>query len=104
METKLWQKEIPAGKSEKVKTPVWLEEFTVGTDKSFDLLLAEQDVKSSMAHAKMLAHVGLISEKENDALQQELQNMLQLISCGNFTIEDGVEDIHSQIELMPPKK
>src|SRR5207244_2050434 len=96
METKLWEKE-------KIKNPTWLEEFTTG-DKSFDLQLAQYDVKGSMAHAKMLAHVGLLSEKENKLLQNELQVILKIISAGNFILENNVEDVHSQIELMLTRK
>jgi argininosuccinate lyase len=97
METKLWQKE-------KVKNPQWLEDFTIGTDKSFDLLLAEHDVKSSVAHANMLAKTGLISDEENNLLQNELKNILNSVLSGNFIIEEHIEDVHSQIEFLLTKK
>jgi argininosuccinate lyase len=97
METKLWQKE-------RIKTPAWLEEFTAGNDKTFDLLLAEYDVKGSMAHAAMLAHVGLITKEENLQLQKELQAILKTILAGSFFIEPGVEDVHSQIEFILTRK
>ena len=97
METKLWQKE-------QTKNPAWLEEFTVGNDKTFDLLLAEYDVKGSMAHAAMLAEVGLITKDENLQLQQELQAIWELILAGSFCIEPEVEDVHSQIEFMLTRK
>ena len=97
METKLWQKE-------KTKTPAWLEEFTVGNDKSFDLLLAEYDVKGSMAHAAMLAKVGLITKEENTQLQKELQIILKSILAGSFFIEPQIEDVHSQIEFLLTRK
>lgn len=92
MSTKLWAKE-------KVEAPAWLEEFTAGGDKQYDMLLAEYDVTSSMAHAGMLAKVGLLTHQENLSLQRELANMLADIQAGKFRIEEGVEDIHSQIEL-----
>lgn len=92
MSTKLWEKE-------KAETPAWLEEFTAGADKQYDLLLAEYDVTASMAHAGMLAKVGLITHEENISLQRELRNILADIKAGKFRIEDSVEDVHSQIEL-----
>lgn len=93
METKLWQKD-------KIETPSWLEEFTIGSDKLLDLLLAEHDISGSKAHAAMLAKTGLISKEENEQLQKELGNILLQIKTGTFQIEDHVEDIHSQIELL----
>jgi argininosuccinate lyase len=97
METKLWQKE-------RVANPQWLEEFTIGSDQSYDLLLALHDLHASMAHASMLAETKLISPAENAALQQALQEILQDVKQGNFRIEPGVEDVHSQIELLLTRK
>src|SRR5579872_1580251 len=97
METKLWQKT-------QVKNPAWLEEFTVGSDKSFDMLLAPHDVRASMAHANMLSKTGLITEKENLLLQTELQHILHEIEEGHFTIDEHMEDIHSQIEFILVQK
>lgn len=96
METKLWLKE-------QNKNPQWLEDFTIGSDKSFDLLLAPFDVKASMAHASMLAKCGLISKQENFLLQTELQVILSQIEHGNFVIEEHIEDVHSQIEFILTK-
>lgn len=93
MATKLWEKE-------KTETPDWLETFTIGSDKTNDLVLAEYDVRASMAHAGMLSSTGLITHEENILLQAELKNLLALIKKGRFRIEDHVEDVHSQIELM----
>ncbi len=96
METKLWQKKA-------TKNPAWLEQFTVGNDRSLDLLLAEHDVKASMAHANMLAHCQLISKQENFLLQTELQVILSQVENESFIIEEQVEDVHSQIELILTK-
>jgi argininosuccinate lyase len=93
METKLWQKE-------ETKTPRWLEDFTIGSDKSFDLQLAQHDLKASMAHAAMLENTGLITSEENKALQKELKTLLEQVKAGRFTISPEVEDVHSQIELL----
>jgi len=91
--TKLWQKESS-------QNPEWLEAFTKGSDAAFDLLLARHDVKGSMAHAAMLAETGLLTHDENTQLQRELARILQQIEDGGFVIEEGVEDVHSQVELM----
>jgi argininosuccinate lyase len=93
MEIKLWQ-------NKKTRNPKWLEEFTSGTDVAFDLVLAPYDIAGSMAHADMLAKAGLISKQENTALQAALQNIHLKIKAGQFEIEAGVEDVHSQIELL----
>lgn len=96
-ETKLWEKPT-------IKNPKWLEEFTIGKDKSLDLLLAPHDIMASMAHANMLAKTGLISNKENGLLQEELKSILDKVNDGNFGIEEGIEDVHSQIEFLLTKK
>jgi len=97
METKLWQKES-------LKNPKWLEDFTIDNDRSLDLLLAQHDVKASMAHAQMLAKTGLLSAGENELLQRELKNILESIAQGDFILEEAVEDVHSQIELILTRK
>lgn len=97
MKTKIWSKNT-------IKNPHWLEEFTIGSDKSFDILLAPHDVKASMAHANMLAACGLLSGEENALLQNELKTILDAVLNGKFRIEENVEDVHSQIELILTEK
>ncbi|MGZ3862340.1 MAG: argininosuccinate lyase [Bacteroidia bacterium] len=97
MQTKIWNKNT-------TKNPQWLEEFTIGSDRSFDLLLAPHDVKASMAHANMLAGCGLITHEDNDLLQHELKNILVTVFQGNFILEETVEDVHSQIEFILTEK
>jgi argininosuccinate lyase len=81
-----------------------IEQFTVGRDKEFDLLLAKYDVAGSIAHVKMLAEVGLMTKEESEAAVRGLQEILGEISQGEFRIEDGVEDVHSQVEFLLTKK
>jgi len=92
---KIWQKENES----KQGMPAILEKFTIGRDNEFDLLLAEHDVIGSLAHTKMLAHIGLLTEEELKEVQSGLYNILEDIQNGNFQIEEGVEDIHSQVEF-----
>ncbi len=89
---KLWQKDF------EVKNEI--EKFTVGKDKELDLLLAPFDVLGSMAHAIMLESIGLLTTEEAAQLHSELQHIYTEIEEGKFTIGDGVEDVHSQVELM----
>jgi len=77
-----------------------VEKFTVGRDKEFDLMMARFDVLGNIAHAKMLATVGLLTEDEALALTQQLQSIYTLALEGELVIEEGVEDIHSQVELL----
>lgn len=77
-----------------------IEKFTVGNDRDLDMRLARYDVEGSMAHIKMLESIGLLSREELDTLLPALQDILEDIEKGNFRIEEGVEDIHSQIELL----
>jgi argininosuccinate lyase len=81
-----------------------IEKFTVGRDPEFDMVLAKFDVQGSMAHAKMLESVNMLSAEEAKAIQTELENIESEITLGKFRIEAGVEDIHSQIELTLTKK
>jgi argininosuccinate lyase len=81
-----------------------IEEFTVGRDPEFDMVLAKYDVQGSMAHAKMLASMNMLSAQEAQAIQKELENIESEIKQGLFRIEAGVEDIHSQIELNLTRK
>lgn len=77
-----------------------IERFTVGADRELDLRLARYDVQGSMAHIRMLESIGLLSKYELDQLIAGLQEIAAIIEEGNFRIEDGVEDVHSQVEFM----
>ncbi|HEY0730876.1 MAG TPA: argininosuccinate lyase, partial [Chitinophagaceae bacterium] len=77
-----------------------IEKFTVGRDKEFDLLLARYDVQGSMAHVTMLSEVGLMDAVEAKAAMKGLEEIAKEIESGNFRITEGVEDIHSQVELL----
>ena len=90
---KLWQKE-------NTSVSELIEKFTVGRDKEFDLLLAKHDVRGSMAHVQMLAEVGLMTKEESVVAVQALQTILQEIEQGQFVIEEGIEDVHSQVEFL----
>jgi len=81
-----------------------IEKFTVGKDRELDLYLAKYDVLGSIAHAKMLKSINLLTENELADLQTELVNIYHVIETGQFQIEDGVEDVHSQVELMLTQK
>ncbi|HAY3562221.1 TPA: argininosuccinate lyase [Elizabethkingia meningoseptica] len=93
---KLWDKNIEGKEAEHAKI---IEKFTVGNDRDFDLLLAEYDIKGNLAHAEMLSRVGLLERAEWELLEKELLAMLEEVKEGRFTIEDGVEDVHSQVEF-----
>lgn len=77
-----------------------VEAFTVGNDRDLDMSLAQYDVQASKAHIKMLASVGLLTEDELGTLTTALDEIAEDIKAGHFTLEDDVEDIHSQIELL----
>jgi argininosuccinate lyase len=81
-----------------------IENFTVGKDREMDLYLAKFDVLGSIAHAQMLQSINLLTESELAELQSELVKIHQIIENGDFRIEDGVEDVHSQVELMLTRK
>lgn len=89
---KLWQK--GGGTSEEVH------QFTVGNDRELDLALALYDVLGSLAHAAMLEKIGLLSEQEAADISKVLKKIYVQILEGNFTMDEDVEDIHSQIEMM----
>lgn len=89
---KLWNK----GK----ETERSVEKFTVGKDRELDLHLAEFDVLGSLAHTQMLESIGLLSKEELSSIQKELKNIYQEIKEGKFSIQDQVEDVHSQVELV----
>ena len=93
---KLWQKDKDA------LTEVT--RFTVGQDRELDLHLARFDVLGSLAHIEMLESVGLLSNEEREKLSSELKVIYRQIVAGDFKIEEGVEDIHSQVELLLTKK
>ncbi|HEU4903510.1 MAG TPA: argininosuccinate lyase, partial [Flavisolibacter sp.] len=90
---KLWQKE-------NTSTSALIETFTVGRDKEFDLLLAKYDVQGSIAHVTMLGEVGLIPKEEAEKAVQALKEIAAEIEASRFKIEDGVEDVHSQVEFL----
>jgi argininosuccinate lyase len=91
MSKKLWQKDIEVNKL--------VETFTVGKDTEFDMLLAEHDIVASRAHARMLEKVGLLAKEDLKKLLAGLDAIEKQIKKGSFKIENGVEDVHSQIEL-----
>ncbi len=81
-----------------------VEKFTVGKDNELDLHLAAFDVLGSLAHTKMLQSVGLLTKEELNKIEIELKNIFKQINKGGFTLDKGVEDIHSQVELMLTEK
>lgn len=90
---KLWQKST-------TQLDDAVEQFTIGRDRELDLHLARYDVAASIAHAQMLGKTGIISADESTTLIEALEEIAQEIERGTFRIEDGVEDIHSQLELL----
>ncbi|HYC86859.1 MAG TPA: argininosuccinate lyase [Chryseosolibacter sp.] len=88
---KLWQKDKTSAKE--------VEIFTVGKDQEMDLHLARFDVLGSLAHIEMLQTIGLLHKDELDKLRRELRQIYSTIEGGQFRVEPGVEDIHSQVEL-----
>ncbi len=93
---KLWQKETEINKR--------IEKFTIGRDRELDLLLAGYDVLGSLAHIAMLCKVGLLDSSEYKLLKTELKAIYRKIEAGSFTIDEGIEDIHSQIEFLLTQK
>ena len=93
---KLWDKGY--------STDAFVEEFTVGRDRELDLYLAEADVLGNMAHMKMLNSIGLISDDDVVALEQGLKEIYATVQRGEFTIDEGVEDVHSQVEFILTEK
>lgn len=89
---KIWQKDKAALAE--------VDRFTVGKDREMDAYLAPFDVLGSLAHTTMLESIGLLTAEELAVLQKELKQIYKEIQEGNFTLEDGVEDIHSQVELL----
>ncbi|MGL4411490.1 MAG: argininosuccinate lyase [Bacteroidales bacterium] len=96
MDSKLWQKEYDVDFD--------IERFTVGRDREMDSYLAKYDVLGSIAHVKMLESIGLIDSEELPVLLNELRSIYLIASEGKLIIEEGVEDIHSQVELLLTRK
>ncbi|MDD2960640.1 MAG: argininosuccinate lyase [Muribaculaceae bacterium] len=92
MALKLWEKSVQVNHD--------VETYTVGLDREMDMYLAKYDALGSMAHISMLQSINLLSKDELEILTKELQNIYHEIEDGKFVIEDGVEDVHSQIELL----
>ena len=93
---KLWEKDFEINSE--------IERFTVGRDRELDLYLAPYDVLGSMAHITMLESIGLIGRDELPVLLQELRAIYDQAAEGKFVIEEGIEDVHSQVELMLTRK
>ncbi|HZX75432.1 MAG TPA: argininosuccinate lyase [Cyclobacteriaceae bacterium] len=93
---KLWQKDKDSLQE--------VTRFTVGKDREMDLHLAAFDVLGSLAHIQMLQSVGLLKKDELKSLSDELKSIYKQILKGDFKIEDGIEDVHSQVELLLIRK
>ena len=96
MAQKLWEKSVQVNQE--------IERFTVGRDREMDIYLAKHDVLGSMAHITMLESIGLLQKEELAQLLAELKQIYALAERGEFFIEEGVEDVHSQVELMLTRK
>jgi len=94
--TKLWEKSTQVNAK--------IEAFTIGLDREMDVFLAKYDVLGSMAHIRMLESVGLLESTELEILLIELKNIYKSADEGNFVIEKGVEDVHSQVEMLLTQK
>jgi argininosuccinate lyase len=92
MAQKLWEKNVQVDHEVDI--------FTVGKDRELDLYLAKYDVLGSMAHITMLESIGLLTKEELNVLLAELRNIYAVADRGEFIIEEGIEDVHSQVELM----
>jgi argininosuccinate lyase len=90
--SKLWQKTTNVNQL--------VEDFTVGRDTEFDVQMAAFDVLGSLAHTQMLESIGLMSAEDLQLVQKELKSIYADIAAGKFTIEAGVEDVHSQVEML----
>ncbi len=93
---KLWEKNVKVNKD--------VETYTVGRDKELDVYLAPYDVLGSMAHITMLESIGLLEKDELSVLLQELKAIYQTAIDSKFEIEEGIEDVHSQVELLLTRK
>ncbi|MCL6524901.1 MAG: argininosuccinate lyase [Thermoflavifilum sp.] len=88
---KLWQKNIVVDQA--------VERFTTASDRQFDPLLAPFDILGSLAHIRMLAAVGLLSQQDEQLLRHELRKIYAEVQQNGFALDEGVEDVHSQIEF-----
>lgn len=93
---KLWEKDIKVNEE--------VEKFTIGRDRELDIYLAKHDVTGSMAHITMLESIGLLAKDELGLLLKELKEIYRLTVDGKFIIEEGIEDVHSQVELILTRK
>lgn len=100
MQHKLWQK----GQADQSHLAQQVEKFTVGKDRELDLLLARYDVLGSLAHTQMLSECGLLPKEEWPILQQALREVYQTIEAGEFSIGEGTEDVHSEVEFRLTEK
>ena len=96
MAQKLWEKSVQVDRD--------VERFTVGKDREMDLYLAPFDILGSLAHISMLQSIGLLTAEELKQLTEELRNIYRDTETGKFLIEEGVEDVHSQVELLLTRK
>lgn len=96
MASKLWEKNVQVDKG--------VEDYTVGLDREMDLYLAPYDILGSLAHITMLESIGLLEKSELEVLAKELKNIYAEAVAGRFVIEPGIEDVHSQVELMLTRK
>ena len=96
MAKKLWEKNVTVNPE--------IERFTVGRDIEMDLFLAPYDILGSLAHSAMLQSIDLLTKEEVDDLHRELREIYATTESGEFIIEEGVEDVHSQVELMLTRK
>ncbi len=96
MKEKLWDKNYDINSE--------IESFTIGNDRQMDMYLASWDVLGSIAHVKMLASIGLLEKEELQSILKELKQIYASCQNGKFTIEEGVEDVHSQVELLLTRK
>ncbi len=93
---KLWDKGLPTDQK--------IDIFTVGNDRQLDLVLAKYDIKATLAHAKMLHKIKLLSDQDISDIEKELNNLAVAIEEGSFVIEDQFEDVHSKIEFELTKR
>ncbi|WP_016779108.1 argininosuccinate lyase [Anaerophaga thermohalophila] len=93
---KLWDKGTGTDKK--------IESFTIGKDRELDVFLAPFDIMGTIAHSMMLKKVGLLSEDDLNALLPALKDLYKEAKKGNFRIEEGIEDVHSQVELELTRK
>lgn len=96
MASKLWEKSVTVNHD--------VETYTVGRDREMDMYLAKYDVLGSLAHITMLQTIGLLTADELNLLTAELRNIYAEIEAGQFEIEEGIEDVHSEVELLLTKR